>query len=970
MAFQTQNTTRILRLTIEKAKNLTKKDIFGASDPYVQVYRELIYNYEIANPTNKVRRTATKKKTVNPEWNETFEIDIDPQKHEIILDVFDENRLTRDDFLGRVTISMAVVDDIDYRVSKELQKRSERSNIGGTLEFSCQFITSEIQTDDPVNDHQDTEIDQETQLQIDNFYSNLLIFHLYFQLDLITQGQWGRDDFHVQITISEDSLSEVLEFNSDRGELTIPQSTTKEEQGRKILNFFFGTTNIAPGNQNRDWRALLDLVQQDTDMLDRLRIRMDVPVRKLKTISLKIADEPDFETIFVAAAKTLIVPPYTSIAQLKSILRKWIGYEEEEIEDSDLSHLPLGWEWRRDNNGRIFYVNHSTRRTQFERPREQSPFETLDESEEDVSNSENIATFQARRITSIEDDDQWAGHHNEEAEHIQEIRNQSDIDEIDESDEVDEFERSDLGVMPIEDIPVNVIPSAPELYEVPDEEPVRENQRRNSIPLPPGWTMKTSPEGRVFFIDHSTRTTSWIDPRTGEPTPSVAPVVAPSAPTPLARQDSEGLGPLPEGWIEKTLPNGRTFYVDHINQRTTWEDPRFNNPEIAGKKVEFSRNYKYKYDRFIRKMEALGSRTNKLELKVRRNELVGDSFNLIGNLKGFEVGKLRNKLWIIFEGEDGLDYGGLAREWFNNLTTDIFNPYYGLFEYSATDNYTLQINSNSGICNEEHLQYFKFIGRIAGMAAFHKKLINGFFIRPFYSMMLGKTITLEDMESVDAEYYNSLLWIRDNDPECLDLTFQVDDEVFGEQVSKDLVPNGGDIAVTEENKMEYIQSVIQWRFVSRVQDQMNQFMEGFHDVIPMGSINSFDEGELELLLGGIGCIDVKDWRDNTEYKNYNPTDKIILWFWRLVLSFGDEKRSRLLQFVTGTSRVPMNGFAELHGSNGPKKFTIERIGNPDSLPRAHTCFNRIDLPEYRSYAELKHKVVTAIEGSWGFAGVD
>ena len=308
-------------------------------------------------------------------------------------------------------------------------------------------------------------------------------------------------------------------------------------------------------------------------------------------------------------------------------------------------------------------------------------------------------------------------------------------------------------------------------------------------------------------------------------------------------------------------------------------------------------------------MEALGSKTNKLELKIKRSEIVGDSFNLIGTLRGHEVGKLRNKLWIVFEGEQGLDYGGLAREWFNNLTTDIFNPYYGLFEYSATDNYTLQINSNSGLCNEEHLQYFRFIGRIVGMAVFHKKLINGFFIRPFYSMMLGKRITLKDMESVDAEYYNSLVWIKENDPECLCLTFQVDDEVFGEQVQKDLVLGGGDIEVTEENKMEYIECIIKWRFVSRVQDQMNHLMEGFHDVITMGSINSFDEGELELLLGGIGCINVKDWRDNTEYKNCTANERVILWFWRLVLSFGDEKRSRLLQFVTGTSRVPMNGFA-------------------------------------------------------------
>ena len=60
---------------------------------------------------------------------------------------------------------------------------------------------------------------------------------------------------------------------------------------------------------------------------------------------------------------------------------------------------------------------------------------------------------------------------------------------------------------------------------------------------------------------------------------------------------------------------------------------------------------------------------------------------------------LKTKLWIEFDGEIGLDYGGVAREWFYLLSKEMFNPYYGLFEYSATDNYTLQINPNSGTRN-------------------------------------------------------------------------------------------------------------------------------------------------------------------------------------------------------------------------------------------------------------------------------
>ena len=126
---------------------------------------------------------------------------------------------------------------------------------------------------------------------------------------------------------------------------------------------------------------------------------------------------------------------------------------------------------------------------------------------------------------------------------------------------------------------------------------------------------------------------------------------------------------------------------------------------------------------------------------------------------------------------------------------------------------------------------------------------------------------------------------------------------------------------------EYIQLVIEWRFINRVRKQMDQFLAGFNELVPLNLIKIFDEGEvnrrsiarviyksiflgeLELLMCGIGCIDVKDWKTNTVYKgDYHPNHIVIQWYWRVVLSFSNEMRSRLLQFVTGTSRVPMNGF--------------------------------------------------------------
>ena len=128
-------------------------------------------------------------------------------------------------------------------------------------------------------------------------------------------------------------------------------------------------------------------------------------------------------------------------------------------------------------------------------------------------------------------------------------------------------------------------------------------------------------------------------------------------------------------------------------------------------------------------------------------------------------------------------------------------------------------------------------------------------------------------------------------------------------------------------------------------------MSGLGEFVPASLLAMFDAHELEQLMCGLQSIDTKDWKDHTVYKGgYSPNHPVIHHFWKAVLSMDNETRSRLLQFVTGTSRVPMNGFRELYGSNGPQKFTIERWADTSHLPRAHTCFNRLDLPPYASFA--------------------
>jgi E3 ubiquitin-protein ligase NEDD4 len=132
--------------------------------------------------------------------------------------------------------------------------------------------------------------------------------------------------------------------------------------------------------------------------------------------------------------------------------------------------------------------------------------------------------------------------------------------------------------------------------------------------------------------------------------------------------------------------------------------------------------------------------------------------------------------------------------------------------------------------------------------------------------------------------------------------------------------------------------ITEWRIQKRVEEQFQAFIAGFHELIPADLVNVFDERELELLIGGIADIDVEDWKKHTDYRGYTENDEVIQNFWKCIRSWDAEQKSRLLQFATGTSRIPVNGFKDLQGSDGPRRFTIEKAGEPNQLPKSHTWY--------------------------------
>lgn len=410
----------------------------------------------------------------------------------------------------------------------------------------------------------------------------------------------------------------------------------------------------------------------------------------------------------------------------------------------------------------------------------------------------------------------------------------------------------------------------------------------------------------------------------------------------LAAKDFALSSPPPENKMENLFFN---FTEDH---RKILNDLVRQNPKLMSgtfsllvknsKVLEFDNKRNY----FTRKLHARTPDRQQhppLQLAVRRDQVFLDSFKSLYFKTADEM--KYGKLSIRFHGEEGVDAGGVTREWFQVIARQMFNPDYALFIPVASDRTTFHPNRLSSI-NPEHLMFFKFIGRVIGKALYEGRVLDCHFSRAVYKRILSRPVNVKDMESLDEEYYKSLLWILNNDPtDVIPETFSVETERFGEIEVVDLIENGRNIPLTEENKHDYVRLVTEYRLTGAVQEQLEHFLKGFHDIIPAELVSIFSEQELELLISGLPDINVEDWKANTEYSNYTQNSPQIHWFWRAVRSFDKEEQAKLLQFVTGTSKVPLNGFKELEGMNGFSKFNIHRdYGSKERLPSSHTCFNR------------------------------
>ncbi|KAJ7531965.1 hypothetical protein O6H91_14G067000 [Diphasiastrum complanatum] len=344
-----------------------------------------------------------------------------------------------------------------------------------------------------------------------------------------------------------------------------------------------------------------------------------------------------------------------------------------------------------------------------------------------------------------------------------------------------------------------------------------------------------------------------------------------------------------------------------------------------------------------------------LVLEVRRSSLIQDSLQQL-SVHPYD---LKKPLKVIFEGEAGVDEGGVTKEFFELLVHELFNVGYGMFTYNE-ESRNFWFNANS---METELE-FQLVGIILGLAIYNNAILDVHFPLVVYKKLLGRTPQMEDFQDLEPQVLKSLqelLKFMGDVAETFGLTFQVTYDYFGEFRTHDLLPNGGDIIVTKENRQRYVDLYVKYMLEESIQVQFAAFSRGFLQVCGGPALSLFCHEELELLICGLPHFDFVALEQVTIYQGgYTKQSQIVRWFWELVKGMTIEEKKQLLFFTTGNDRAPVGGLASL-------KFIIQRNGDDtDRLPTAHTCFNILLIPEYSSKLKLEDRLKLAISNSTGF----
>ena len=358
------------------------------------------------------------------------------------------------------------------------------------------------------------------------------------------------------------------------------------------------------------------------------------------------------------------------------------------------------------------------------------------------------------------------------------------------------------------------------------------------------------------------------------------------------------------------------------------------------------------------------------QLNLNRNKLLIDSMEQIKKVD------LHKELKINFIGEVSYDAGGIMREWFTTIFQTLEGEKLKLFVVSDTNDFSYIINPFLSH-KEENFEFFTFIGKLIVKALFDNITVNICFNKLMYKMILQEEINYDDLVFIDNPLFTSLKNLKETglfeNPEQ-NLEFIKDLELYYSIEMKDVYNHIHSLELMEkgrETKLIDLEDFIKKRinFMIGIYEPFIKITrDTIYSYIPKDVLTNLTSDEFELLLNGRPYIDVEEWMLFTEYKEpYNANHYIIIWFWEIVSTLSQKELSNLLLFSTGSGRVPIGGFAVLESNRGNiAKFTIESTTYQDgskNFIKAHTCFNRLDIPTYKNKNELEEalKFITNTE---------
>lgn len=344
-------------------------------------------------------------------------------------------------------------------------------------------------------------------------------------------------------------------------------------------------------------------------------------------------------------------------------------------------------------------------------------------------------------------------------------------------------------------------------------------------------------------------------------------------------------------------------------------------------------------------------------LEIDRAHLLEETFDAIMTAESHD---LRKKLRIKFKGEEGLDAGGVTKEFFQLLSEELFDVHSALWKRRFGDQITW-FNSD----NTWDEKGYEQVGLLVGLALYNNVLLDVHFPQALYRLLLKKPLGMEDL--FDAELKNGLQQLLDYEGDDVEyvfcLTFEISWMDLGKEKKLELKPGGANIEVTKENKEEYVLLYVKWILVDSILPQWRAFRRGFDIVMDGSSYGElFTPAELELLVVGSPELDFCALEANATYEGgYDKDSAVVQNMWKFVKNADQDTQRHFLKFATGTSQAPIGGL-------GAMAFKVQRAG-PDSpqLPTSHTCFNTLLLPDYgEDYGKLDERLGRAILECEGF----